>query len=89
MLLPLKTSHQFGGKEGKAGIWGNGKHLFSDISHVPLFSPLFPFVRIEPKGQSNVEESTGLPIQAALAAVPSISSEIFLCDFIGPQGLHW
>lgn len=39
MRLPLKTCHQIGGKEGKAGIYEKVKH-FSKTG-VPL-SPLYP-----------------------------------------------
>ena len=32
MLLPLRTIHLSGGKEGKAGVQKNPKQLFLDIS---------------------------------------------------------
>ena len=46
MLLPLKTSHQFGDKEEKVGIWKNVKHFFLDIFYVPPSPPLGPAPRV-------------------------------------------
>lgn len=72
MLLPLNTSHQFEGKGGKAGIWENAKHLFSELFFGVPVSSSVPTCLYRLQGQGNTEERTGLHIQADLRMTPAV-----------------
>ena len=64
MLLPLRTIHLSGGKEGKEGVQKNPKQLFLDISSMsPVSSSLPTLVCTDLRKQVNAEEGTGLQIQ--------------------------
>lgn len=92
MLLPLKTSHQFEGKEGKAGIWENVKHFFLEISFYVLLSPpLCPLVCTNLKGQVIWRKVLSFRYRRPWVSLQlrQVSALRLLCDLHGPQGLHW
>ena len=72
MLLPLRTIHLSGGKEGKEGVQKNPKQLFLDISSMsPVSSSLPTLVCTDLRKQVNAEEGTGLQIQRDRGVISS------------------
>lgn len=73
MLLPSRTIHLSGGKEGKAGVQKNPKQLFLDISSMsPVSFSLPTLVCTDLRKQVNLrEEGTGLQIQRDVGVISS------------------